>query len=149
MEISILVSRSLFPVHPLCAGECILHFREEASAPPVSFQWYLMLYSLFQQYTASVYAISSWKTIKALELAEFCCQQALPGSYNFSIMLLNFLASGDVISIVYSIIALLASVFFVVVGVWYYVRHRHQQIQRLDQMDKARSFVVFRHDPLH
>jgi hypothetical protein len=62
-------------------------------------------------------------------------------------MLLNLLASGDVIAIVYSIIALLASVFFVVVGVWYYVRRRHQQIQRLDQIDKARSFVVG-HDPL-
>jgi len=68
---------------------------------------------------------------------------ALHGSYDFSIMLLNFLASGDGdnVSIVYSIVALLASVFFVVVGVWYYVKQSHQQIQRLDQIDKARSFV--------
>ena len=131
MEISVLVSRSLFPVHPLCAGECILHFREEASTPPVSFQLCIPCFSntkhlRMQSAVGKRYKRWSWPNSVASKP---------------STDLTIFASSGDVISIVYSIIALLASVFFVVVGVWYYVKQSHQQIQRLDQIDKARSFV--------
>lgn len=118
MEISVLISRSLFPVHPLCAA--------------------IQSIGVCKQQLENDKSIGIGRILLPAIL--------LHGSYDFAIMLLNFLASLNAdqdgnMSIMYSIVALGASVLFVICGLWYYVRQSYQQVQRLEQLHRSRTFL--------
>lgn len=120
LEIAVLVSRSLFPIHPLCAaiqsiGVCKRHIEND----------------------------------KSIGLSRILFPAImLHGSYDFTIMMLNFVsqltvngnANGNTM-LVCNILALVFSVSFVVAGVFYYVRNSHQQMARIEELDKSRNFV--------
>mmetsp|Transcript_15583 Transcript_15583/g.29395 ORF Transcript_15583/g.29395 Transcript_15583/m.29395 type:complete len:743 (-) Transcript_15583:35-2263(-) len=119
MEISVLISRSLFPVHPICAA--------------------IQSIGVCKQQLENDQSIGIGRIILPAVL--------LHGSYDFSIMLLNFLAlldangNEDKESILYSIVALCFSTSFVLAGIFYYIKQSHQQNQRLEQIDRSRNFV--------
>lgn len=118
MEISVLISRSLFPVHPLCAA--------------------IQSIGVCKQQLENDKSIGIGRILLPAIL--------LHGSYDYAIMLLNFLATLNAdedgnVSIIYSIVALGASVLFVICGLWYYVRQSYQQVQRLEQLHRSRAFV--------
>lgn len=119
MEVSVLISRSLFPVHPICAA--------------------IQSIGVCKQQLENDQSIGIGRILLPAVL--------LHGTYDFSIMLLNFLAlldangDEDNESITYSIVALCFSISFVLVGIWYYIRQSNQQIQRLEQIDRSRHFV--------
>jgi len=115
-EISVLLFRSLFPVHPLCAaiqsiGVCKHQLENDRS---------IQLGSII---------------LPAI---------ALHGSYDFVIMFLSFLPSnedGGNRGVLETIMSLVLSLMFVFVGWIYYVKESDAQTVRLDQMDAARKFV--------
>jgi len=123
MEVSVLISRSLFPVHPLCAA--------------------IQSIGVCRQQLENDKSIGLGRILLPAIL--------LHGTYDFAIMLLNFLStlSADADddgenaagAIMYSIFALAGSVIFVMAGVWYYVRQSYQQVHRLQQLDISRNFV--------
>jgi hypothetical protein len=119
MEISVLISRSLFPVHPLCAA--------------------IQSIGVCKQQLENDKSIGIGRIIFPAFI--------LHGTYDFCIMLLNFLAlldahgDEDNESILYSIVALCLSVALVIGGFWYYFKQGNQQTQRLDQIEKSRNFV--------
>jgi len=82
----------------------------------------------------------------------------LHGSYDFTIMLLNFLSelsdgndennddiSGESLpSLILSILSLCFSVLYVVTGCAYYYRMSRNQKRRIEQIEAARNFVGIR-----
>lgn len=119
LEISVLISRSLFPVHPICAA--------------------IQSIGVCKQQLENDQSIGLGRILLPAIL--------LHGTYDFSIMLLNFLAlldangDEDSESITYSIVALCFSISFVLGGIWYYIKQSNQQNQRLEQIDRSRNFV--------
>ena len=76
----------------------------------------------------------------------------LHGSYDFSIMIFNFLTTlgadggeendDNLISFFYGICAFIFSIGFVIGGALYYSRESKAQRTRLEQLDGARNFVA-------
>jgi len=119
MEISVLISRSLFPIHPLCAA---------------------------------IQSIWVCKQVVEKDVSVGIGQIILPsillhGSYDFVIMLLNFLVTvsrqkkdqDEPEPMIVTIIALISSVGFVICGSLYYIRESRAQSSRLNQMDRPLS----------
>jgi len=122
VEIAVLISRSLFPVHPLCAA--------------------IQSIGVCRQQLENDRSIGTGRIIFPALL--------LHGSYDFSIMVFNFLANQpddmdenemSALSLIYSLCAFATSVLFVIGGALYYFRESKRQKARLEQIDAARNFV--------
>lgn len=122
MEISVLVSRSMFPVHPLCAaiqsiGVCKQQLENDKST------------GLFSALFPAI---------------------LLHGTYDFSLMVINFILTSkqadgdeniDMLTIIGSIVALVISFGLLIAGIYYYFVQSYKQVRRLAQIEKARTFV--------
>jgi hypothetical protein len=117
MEISVLISRSLFPIHPLCAAIQSIWVCKQFVEKDVNV-------GIFQIIFPSV---------------------LLHGSYDFVIMLLNFIVTiskkkkdqDEPEPMIVTTIALISSMGFVICGALYYIRESRAQSARLDQMDRS------------
>jgi len=125
MEVSVLITRSLFPVHPLCAA--------------------IQSIGVCKQQLENNKSIGLGRILLPAIL--------LHGSYDFAIMLLNLLATLNTNddddddasgAIIYSILSLGLMVTFVIAGIWYYVWQSYKQVQRLQQLNISRNFVGVR-----
>lgn len=117
MEISVLISRSLFPIHPLCAA--------------------IQSIRVCKQFVEKDTNVGIFQIIFPSVL--------LHGSYDFVIMLLNFIVTiskkkkdqDEPEPMIVSAIALISSTGFVICGALYYIRESRAQSARLDQMDRS------------
>jgi hypothetical protein len=115
MEISVLISRSLFPIHPLCAA--------------IQSIW------VCKQVVEKDANVGIGQIIFPSVL--------LHGSYDFVIMLLNFIVNigekkrdqDESEPMIVTIMALISSIGFVICGALYYIRESRSQSRRLEQMD--------------
>jgi len=119
-EIIVLIFRSLFPVHPLCAA--------------------IQSIGLCKRQLESDQSMQLGRIVLPAIL--------LHGSYDFVLMFLSFTASFDEddgnVGFWGSIISLILSIIIIVIGWLYYLKERDAQNVRLDQIDAERKFVGIR-----
>mmetsp|Transcript_4793 Transcript_4793/g.6716 ORF Transcript_4793/g.6716 Transcript_4793/m.6716 type:complete len:861 (+) Transcript_4793:508-3090(+) len=126
-EVAVLISRSLFPIHPLCAA--------------------IQSIGVIRQKLERDQSIGIGRILFPALM--------LHGTYDFTIMVLSFLSqlanddgndddevNGDSkLALVYATIGLFSSCGFVIAGVFYYVVESGKQLSRLESIDKARTFL--------
>jgi hypothetical protein len=117
-EIAVLVSRSLFPVHPLCAAIQSIGVCEQKLEKNRSIGLGKIIFPAFM----------------------------LHGTYDFAIMLLNFISTvlgddNEDVVLTCSLLALATSTVSIIGGWLYFKRQGRYQNERLDSIDSATNFV--------
>jgi len=118
LETMVLISRSLFPVHPLCAA--------------------IQSIGVCKQCLENERSISLRHIIFPALM--------LHGSYDFTIMILNFLSSlhqdnDQNAMMFYSLLALPFSFAIIILGLLYYIKESRAQTIRLSNITTSRNFV--------